>query len=46
MAPAIDGALVITAYGDDEYGIHYYVTDDKGNKITFSHRGKVKIVEY
>ena len=46
MAPAIDGALVITAYGDDEYGIQYYVTDDKGNKITFSHRGKVKIVEY
>ena len=46
MAPAIDGSLVITAYGDDEYGIQYYVTDDKGNTITFSHRGKVKIVKY
>jgi hypothetical protein len=46
MAPAIDGSLVITAYGDDEYGIQYYVTDDRGNIITFSHRGKVKIVKY
>lgn len=46
MAPAIDGSLVITAYGDDEYGIQYYVTDDKGNTITFSHRAKVKIVKY
>ena len=46
MAPAVDGSLVITAYGDDEYGIQYYVTDDKGNVITFSHRGKVKIVKY
>ena len=46
MAPAVDGSLVITAYGDDEYGIQYYVTDDKGNVVTFSHRGKVKIVKY
>ena len=46
MAPAIDGSLVITAYGNDEYGIQYYVTDDKGNVITFSHRAKVKIVKY
>ena len=46
MAPAVDGSLVITAYGDDEYGIQFYVTDDKGNVITFSHRSKVKIVKY
>ncbi len=44
MAPLLDGSLVITNYGDDTFGIQYNVIDDKGNKITFSHRSKVKIV--
>lgn len=44
MAPLLDGSLVITNYGDGTFGIQYNVIDDKGNKITFSHRSKVTIV--
>lgn len=45
VAPVLDGSLVITAYGNDEYDIQFTVVDDKGNKITFSHRATVKITK-
>ncbi len=45
LAPVLDGSLVITDYGDGTFGIQYNVFDDKGNKITFSHRANVTISE-
>lgn len=45
LAPLEGGALVLVDYGNNEYGIDYNVTDDKGNTITFSYRTEVNFVK-
>lgn len=45
LAPLAGGAIVITDYGNSEYGIEYNVQDDKGNTITLSHRATVKFAK-
>ncbi|MBE6232065.1 MAG: hypothetical protein E7117_06815 [Bacteroidales bacterium] len=45
LAPASDGKLTIKDCGNNEFEIDYLTYDDKGNKVSFSHKATIKIVK-